>query len=267
MASSASVLDRILRTRQQALEQRKRVVPLAVLRMAVEKQPPEERGRDFLAALRQHPLAIIAELKRASPSAGRLREDYRPEALAEELAQAGAAALSVLTEEAFFEGTLEDLRRARRRVSIPVLRKDFLFDPWQVWESRAAGADSFLLIAALLDAALLGELIALGRQLGMEPLVEVHDRDELARAVRAGARLIGVNNRDLYSFRVDLQTSLQLIRHVPDDCLAVSESGLARREQLLELRAAGFRAFLVGEALMRAPAPGAALAALLADGS
>ena len=179
------------------------------------------------------------------------------------LEAAGAAALSVLTEEDFFQGSLGDLKFAKKAVSIPVLRKDFIFDPWQVWEARAAGADSFLLIVAVLRNEALAELLALGRELGMEALVEVHSREELVRAKAAGARIIGVNNRDLRDFKVNLQISLDLITEIPEDTIAVSESGLHTREDLARLRLAGFDAFLIGERLMKQPDPAGPLRELL----
>jgi indole-3-glycerol phosphate synthase len=192
-----------------------------------------------------------------------IRSNYSPTLLATALEAAGAAALSVLTEEDFFSGSLGDLKEASKAVKVPILRKDFIIDPWQVWETRAAGADSFLLIAAVLDDETLRELLALGRTLKMEPLVEVHSREELARVLDAGAQIIGVNNRDLRDFQVHLETSLELIQEIPEECIAVSESGLHTHEDLIRLRRAGFDAFLIGEHLMKRDDPGAALAELL----
>ena len=228
--------------------------------MGVEKAGP---ARDFAAALSRDSLNVIAELKKASPSRGVLRADFDAKALAVSLAAAGAAALSVLTEEDFFQGSLTNLKAAREAAAIPALRKDFLFDPWQVWEARSVGADSFLLITAILDDAQLAELLLLGRELGMEPLVEVHTRAELDRALACGARIIGVNNRDLKTFTVRLETSLELVASIPDNCIAVSESGLRSHADLERLREAGFDAFLIGEQLMQASDPAAALGALL----
>lgn len=259
-ARTGTMLDRIVEARRASFQHRQRVLPLPVLRMAVQKNPPP---RDFPGALTRHGLNVIAELKKASPSRGVLREDFQPGALALALEQAGAAALSVLTEEEFFQGALEHLRDARRAVQLPVLRKDFIVDEWQVWEARAAGADSLLLIAAILDDESLRDLLALARELQMEPLVEVHTREELDRALRAGARILGVNNRDLRTFAVDLATSLELVEAIPDHCIAVAESGLHAPEDLRRLRDAGFDAFLVGEHLMQSPDPAAALRALL----
>jgi indole-3-glycerol phosphate synthase len=252
-----TILDRIVDARRASIAHRKRVLPEVALKIAAEKKAPPTR--DFAAALSRDGLNIIAELKQASPSLGVIREEYAPAVLASELQHAGAAALSVLTEEDFFSGSLADLKEARRVVEIPILRKDFIVDPWQVWEARAAGADSFLLIAAVLSDAALGELLGLGRSLGMEPLVEVHSREELERVVRAGARVVGVNNRDLHNFRVRLETSLELIERIPEECVAVSESGLRAHEDLAQLQRAGFDAFLIGEPLMNSLSPGEAL--------
>jgi indole-3-glycerol phosphate synthase len=259
-AKTGSILDRIVAARRAGLPRRQYRMPQAALRMAVKRASPV---RDFAGALARDGINIIAELKQASPSRGRIRAEFRPPELAQELAAAGATALSVLTEEEFFQGSIAHLRAARAATHLPVLRKDFIFDPWQVWETRAAEADSFLLIAAILDDARLHELLAVGRELGMEPLVEVHTREEVERALQAGARILGVNNRDLRTFAVRVETSLELIEAIPEDCLAVSESGLRRAEDLQRLRQAGFDAFLVGEYLMESPAPAAALGALL----
>lgn len=252
-----TILDRIVEARRASVAHRKRVLPDVALKIAVEKKAPP--ARDFAAALSRDGLNVIAELKKASPSLGMIREQYAPSALAGQLEQAGAVALSVLTEEDFFSGSLGDLKEARKVAQIPILRKDFIIDPWQVWEGRAAGADSFLLIAAVLRDEVLSDLLELGRSLKMEPLVEVHSRAELDRVLHAGARVIGVNNRDLRNFEVHLETSLELVEAIPDDCIAVSESGLRVNNDLVRLRAAGFDAFLIGEHLMKSPDPGAAL--------
>src|SRR6266571_9406622 len=257
---TGTVLDRILESRRAAVEHRKKVLPETALRYGAKAATPL---RDFSAALTRHGINIIAELKAASPSRGVLREKFDAAALARTLEAAGAVALSVLTEEEFFRGSLKNLRDARRAVGLPVLRKDIIFDPWQVWEARANDADSFLLIVAALDDVRLRELISLGRELGMEPLVEVHTAEELTRALSAGARIIGVNNRDLKTLEVRPETSFELIGRIPHDCIAVSESGLRTHDDLAKLRAAGFDAFLVGTHLMLAPDPAAALSALL----
>lgn len=259
-AQTADILERIVAARRQALAQAKQTTPAAKLEERAAAAPPP---RDFATALRRDALNIIAELKKASPSRGLLRAHYNPAALAPALEAAGACALSVLTASEFFQGSLEDLQTVRKLVGVPVLRKDFLFDPYQLFEARAAGADAFLLIAAILSPTELRQLITLGKQLGMSALVEVHTCEELERALAAGAEIIGVNNRDLKSFTVDMETSLQLIEAIPDSCLAVSESGLRSHDDLKRLRAAGFDAFLIGEHLMQAAQPAAALKLLL----
>jgi indole-3-glycerol phosphate synthase len=258
--STGTVLDRILEARRAAVAHRKKVLPETALKYGVKAASPL---RDFAASLSRAELNIIAELKPASPSRGVLRDPFDPVSLAHGLAAAGAAALSILTEEDFFRGSLKNLREARKSIALPVLRKDFIFDSWQVWETRANDADSFLLIVATLADPQLRELIALGRELGMEPLVEVHTRAELDRALSAGARILGVNNRDLKTLTVRPEISFELIEHIPDHCIAISESGLATHDDLLRLRNAGFDAFLIGEHLMLADDPGAALAKLL----
>ncbi len=267
------MLDRILEARRAEVQHRKMVLPETALKYGVKAATPL---RDFSAALlgtaRRHDAAsithenalnIIAELKPASPSRGILREPFAPVELATELCGAGAAALSVLTEGEFFGGSLKNLRDARKAVNAPVLRKDFIFDSWQVWETRANDADSFLLIVAALSDGLLRELLALGRELQMEAIVEVHTAAELDRALAAEARIIGVNNRDLHTLSVNVATSFELIRSIPESCIAVSESGLRTHDDLVKLHDAGFDAFLIGEQLMRSPEPGAALHALL----
>jgi len=260
-ARPKNILDRIVEARRESVSHRKRVLPEAALRMAVGKKIPPPRG--FACALTGPAVRIIAEMKKASPSRGLIRAEFAPASLAASLEGAGAAALSVLTEEDFFSGSLADLKEASRVTRIPILRKDFIIDSWQVWEARAAGADSFLLIAAVLDDGILRELLALGRSLGMEPLVEVHSRPELDRVLVAGAQIIGVNNRDLQDFSVRLKTSLDLIHEIPDECIAVSESGLSTREDIDRLRNAGFDAFLIGEHLMQQDEPAQALIDLI----
>lgn len=259
-ANTGTVLDRIMQARRASVDHRKRVLPETALRYGVKAAPPV---RDFMAAISRDATNVLAELKPASPSRGIIRDPFDAVNLAKSLEAAGAAALSVLTEEDFFHGSLKNMRDARKNVNLPVLRKDFIFDPWQVWESRANDADSFLLIVAALGDIQLGELITLGRELGMEPLVEVHKHEELDRALIAGARMIGVNNRDLKTLIVRLETSYELIGKIPEDCIAVCESGLRSYEDLQKLRAAGFDAFLIGEHLMLSEDPAAALAQLL----
>ena len=259
-ANTGTVLDRILEARRAEVDHRKRVLPETALKYGVKAAPPV---RDFAAALSRDAINVLAELKPASPSRGVIRDPFDALALGKSLEAAGAAALSVLTEGEFFRGSLKNLRDARKEIALPVLRKDFIFDPWQVWESRANDADSFLLIVAALSDELLRDLVALGRELRMEPLIEVHTGEELDRALAAGARIVGVNNRDLKTLTVRVETSYELIEHIPEECLAVAESGLRSHDDLKKLRAAGFDAFLIGEHLMLSPDPAAALRALL----
>jgi indole-3-glycerol phosphate synthase len=257
---TGTVLDRILEARLLEVEHRKKVLPETALKYGVKAASPV---RDFSAALLKSGTNVIAELKPASPSRGVIREPFDPVVLATSLESAGAAALSVLTEGEFFRGSLKSLRDARKSVQLPVLRKDFIFDPWQVWETRANDADSFLLIVAALRDRQLPDLIALGRELGMEPLVEVHTGEELSRAIAAGSKMIGVNNRNLKTLDVRVETSFELVEQIPDECIAVSESGIRTSGELARLRAAGFDAFLIGTRLMLCSDPAAALAELL----
>ncbi|MGD0543070.1 MAG: indole-3-glycerol phosphate synthase TrpC [Candidatus Acidiferrales bacterium] len=260
-ARPKNILDRIVEARRESVAHRKRVLPEVALKIAVDKKvaPP----RDFASTLTSPGIRVIAELKKASPSRGLIRTEFAPAALAASLEKAGAAALSVLTEEDFFSGSLADLKEANRVTKIPILRKDFIIDPWQVWEARAAGADSFLLIAAVLQGGMLDELLALGRSLKMEPLVEVHSRQELDCVLAAGANIIGVNNRDLQDLTVNLKTSFDLIRAIPEECTAVSESGLSTSGDIARLRDAGFDAFLIGEHLMQQDDPAQTLIDLI----
>ena len=259
-AQRSTRLGAIVARRRTRLAESKRTLPLPKLEERAAAAPPP---RDFAAALARNGLNVVAELKKASPSGGLLRAAYNSALLAPALEGAGAVALSVLTEEDFFQGSLDDLALTRRLCRVPVLRKDFLFDPYQLFEARTAGADAFLLITAILTDGELRQLRILGEQLGMAALVEVHSPDELNRALSAGARLLGVNNRDLTTFTVDLATSTHLIEAIPDECIAVSESGLRSHAELKRLCDAGFDAFLIGEHLMRARDPAAALKELL----
>jgi indole-3-glycerol phosphate synthase len=268
-----SILDEIIDSRRRRLEEARARVPLAGLERAAEDRA--ER-RDFAAALDRHHrksglvkypgaagLAVIAELKSASPSAGLLKRDYRPSEIARGYESAGAAALSVLTEEEFFRGTLEHLKQARAATGVPVLRKDFILDAYQVYESAAAGADALLLIAAALPDQELRRLLELSDRLRIAALVEVHTADELDRAIAVGARIIGINNRNLKTLEVNIETSLRLRPRIPTACLSVSESGIRTAADLERLRDAGFDAALIGERFMMAEDPGRELAALL----
>jgi indole-3-glycerol phosphate synthase len=207
--------------------------------------------------------AIIAEVKKASPSKGVIREDFDPLALAKIYAASGAAAISVLTEKKFFQGSLDSLQKIRQHVTLPLLRKDFVFDDYQVYEARAFGASAILLIVAILENAQIQELSGLAKTLDLDCLVEVHDEQELARALACGVQLLGINNRDLWTFRTTIETSERLVRGLPPDVCVVSESGLSTRDQLDRLEAQGVRAFLIGETFMAAPDPGVPLRSLL----
>lgn len=254
------MLQAIIDHKVQELAARRRARPLTALR---EAPLFASATRDFAAALAAPGRRIVAEVKRASPSRGRIRDDFDPVTIAAGYAAAGAAAVSVLTDERFFEGSLDDLSAVRARVPIPVLRKDFLFEPYHVYEARAAGADAFLLIAAILSAEHMRELVALGEELGMTALVEVHSPEQIERASGAGVRVWGINNRDLDTFETRLDTGLELLRLIPRGETVVIESGLRTRDDLARFEAAGARAFLIGETFMRAPDPGAALRELL----
>jgi indole-3-glycerol phosphate synthase len=255
----STVLDRIVAyKRQEVAAARARESELAASAAAA---PPV---RDFRAALEAGPgVRVIAEVKKASPSAGVIRPDFDPAAIARAYDRAGAACISVLTDRPSFQGNLRHLEAVRAAVDRPLLRKDFLLDRVQLLEARAAGADAVLLIAEILPGDELPRLLTEARELGMEALVELYDRDNLPRVLAAGARLVGVNNRDLRTFRVRLEHTLELARDVPPGVCLVSESGIRSRADVECLAAAGVRAVLVGETLMRAPDPGAALRELL----
>jgi indole-3-glycerol phosphate synthase len=259
----SEVLARICAIRRAAVERRRAEVPLAELERRLPDEPPRGFARALQAAVDAGRLALIAEIKRASPSQGLIRADFDPAALARAYAAGGAVCLSVLTEEDHFQGADEHLIAARAAVLLPCLRKDFMLDPYQVVEARAIGADCILLILAALDDRTTRDLMRLAGELGLDVLVEVHDEPELQRALDLGADLIGINNRDLRTLRVDLATTERLARLVPDDRLLVSESGLHGNGDLVRMAAAGARCFLVGESLMRQADVRAATADLL----
>ncbi len=249
----ADILARILEWKRQEVVLSRRQVALEDLQGRVRDMPP---ARSFWQALQpatgsQLGTRIIAEIKKASPSAGLIREDFDPVAIAMTYAQHGAAAISVLTDNKFFQGELAFLEQVRQHVEVPLLRKDFVVDPYQLYEARVHGADAALLIAAALDVPVLTELTALSFELGLEPLVEVHTAAELEKALECSCRLIGINNRDLHTFHTDVATTLELLPHVPKGYLVVSESGLRDRETIARLEAHGAGAFLIGESLMR----------------
>jgi indole-3-glycerol phosphate synthase len=266
---SATVLDRILASTREEVDRRKRELPLGELmsRSPTRLPPPAvgrpAGGRPFREALSGPGIAVIAEFKRRSPSAGELRE--RPDVAAQVSAyeRGGARAVSILTEGPHFGGTLEDLRLARAACALPILRKDFIVDPYQLHEARAAGADAVLLIVAALDRPTLSSLHRAAGELGLDALVEVHDRAELSRALDVGAQTIGINNRDLRDFTVDVERTFALLEQIPGGVAVVSESGIATSTHLRRLGERGVQGVLVGELLMRAPDPGAALRELL----
>lgn len=259
----SDILSRILRNKAEEVAERASRKDLAALSREIDDAP---RIRGFAAALGARSgrggNAVIAEIKRASPSRGLLRDPFDPAAIARSFEQGGAACLSVLTDSAFFRGGQEHLQEARAACSLPVLRKDFIIDPWQVYESRVMGADCILLIVAALGEPMLEELCVLAMELGMDVLVEVHDETELERALATPAPLMGINNRNLRTFETDLAITEALAPRVPADRLVIAESGIRERADVARLRDSGVRGFLVGEAFMRADDPGACLAAL-----
>lgn len=259
------ILTRIVATKRDEMAQAKARRPLAEVRADAFSRV---LTRDFVGALRAKQAAgrpaVIAEVKKASPSKGVLRADFIPADIAQSYAEYGAACLSVLTDQTYFQGSNDALKQARASCHLPVLRKDFMVDAYQIFESRVVGADAILLIAACLDDAQLKDFEAIALGLDMAVLVEVHDRDELARALQLKTPLIGVNNRNLKTFEVSLDTTLALIKDIPPDRLLVCESGIHTRDDVLRMGAAGVSAFLVGEAFMRAQEPGQALAELFA---
>jgi indole-3-glycerol phosphate synthase len=261
----SDILQRIVATKREEVAAARAARSLASLRSEAEAR---RDVRDFVGALRTAIGAgragVIAEIKKASPSRGVLRAEFDPAAIAAEYARCGASCLSVLTDERYFQGLLAHLDQARRTCTIPALRKDFMIDEYQVVEARAAGADCILLIAACLGDAQMADLEACAQALGMAVLVEVHDGAELQRALALKTPLVGVNNRNLRTFEVSLDTTLSLRADVPADRLLVTESGILGRTDVQRMRAAGVHAFLVGEAFMRAPSPGEALADLFA---
>jgi indole-3-glycerol phosphate synthase len=261
----SDILKRIVAVKHEEIQAARTSRDLASLRADAESMGGL---RDFVGAMRarigQGRSAVIAEIKKASPSKGVLRENFVPADIASSYERGGAACLSVLTDEQFFQGCAAYLQQARAACSLPVLRKDFMVDTYQVYEARAMGADCILLIAACLDDARMADLEAQAHSLGMAVLVEVHDGHELDRALRLNTPLVGINNRNLRTFEVSLDTTLALLPHVPQDRVLVTESGVLCRADVDRMRAAGVSAFLVGEAFMRSSDPGQALAELFA---
>jgi indole-3-glycerol phosphate synthase len=257
---AGSILDGIITARRRRLTIARARMPLVMLKEAINAG---RSVRDFAAAISGPGVHVIAEMKQASPSRSVLRKEYRPREIAQGYEAGGAAALSVLTEEDFFHGSLTDLIDARDSVGLPALRKDFIVEAYQVYESAAAGADALLLIVAALGDKELRELLEVSRSLRIAALVEVHTEEELKRAIGAGAQLIGVNNRNLKTLDVDLETSFRLRAKIPAECVAISESGIKTPEDLRRLAEAGFNAVLVGESLLVEDDPGRQLARLL----
>jgi indole-3-glycerol phosphate synthase len=259
-----TTLDQIVAATRKRVRERQ----AAASRSALEARAAAHRPRGFRAALQQRAQlgpAIIAEIKKASPSKGMIRPEFDPRALALEYAGAGATALSVLTEPQFFLGSLENLQTASETVPLPCLCKDFMIDEFQLLEARAYGADAILLLGSVLEQSELARLLACARGLGLDALCEVHNEMQLAAALAAGCDLIGVNSRDLHTFHVDLETALRLAPAIPADVVKVAESGIHTAADLQRLRQAGYSAFLIGESLMRAPSPGQALRELLSS--
>lgn len=246
------ILDKILENKRQELEVSKKYSSLSFLNDKITRTKPL---RDFTSAISAkggpEAIRIIAEVKKASPSKGVIKPDFYPYEIARMYQLNGAVAVSVLTEEKFFKGHIDHLTSIKINLKLPVLRKDFIFDEYQIFESRAAGADALLLIAAIVEGDELKKLIDLTYSLGMAALVEVHDEKDLKKAAKAGARIIGINNRDLKTFEVDIKTTERLAPLAPKDAILVSESGISTHEEIVRLKGAGVSAFLVGEALMR----------------
>lgn len=256
-----TILDKIVATKREEVARAKTERPESALRRRLTDAPP---ARDFLAALSAGPpIRLIAEVKKASPSKGVIRADFDPVAIARTYQEHGASCISVLTDVSYFQGSLEYLSQVRAAVDLPVLRKDFVIDPYQVIEARVAGADAVLLIAECLDDALLKQLHDAIVDLGMTPLVELYEPANLPRVLRIGARLVGINNRDLRTFQVDLEHTLRLRRQIPTDRVVVGESGIRTRQDVERLGAAGVQAMLVGESLLAKPDVAAAVDELL----
>jgi indole-3-glycerol phosphate synthase len=249
-------LESILTHKKEDLQSRKKLIPLSVVKQEALHRP---LPRDFFSALYKkgdNASRIIAEIKKASPSKGIIQNDFDPEKIGAIYQKAGARAISILTEKIFFQGDIRYLSLVRKNTDIPLLCKDFIIDPYQIYEAALHGADGFLLIAALLSQSQMEEFVCLGRELRMEALVEVHSKADLQKVVLTSAKIIGINNRDLETFKTDINTTLALVKSIPPEKLVVSESGIHTRAQIESLEKAGVHAFLIGEALMREKDPG-----------
>jgi indole-3-glycerol phosphate synthase len=266
MSGTPDILQRIVEYKKGELASARSRFPLAELKARCADAPPVRGFRESLERVdTSGRTAVIAEVKKGSPSKGVIRADFDPVDIAGIYEKNGAACLSVLTDEHFFLGHLDYLARIREVVNIPLLRKDFIFDPYQIWEARAAGADAVLLIAAMLDLSRLREFVACARDLSLDVLLEVHDEDELETALETDCRLMGINNRNLRTFVTDLGTTERLCALMPPDRFPVAESGITTRSDVLRLHGAGARAFLIGESLMRQPDMGAKLKEILGE--
>lgn len=265
MSGTPDILKKIIARKFEEISERSESVSIDDLKQQIQTASAPRGFVDSMRAkLEQGHSAVIAEIKKASPSKGVLREDFRPADIAQSYEEAGAACLSVLTDRDFFQGGEEYLRQARAACGLPVIRKDFIVDPYQVYEARAIEADCILLIVSALEDDQMKELYDLAKELGMDVLVEVHDAEELKRALALGLDLVGINNRNLRTFEVTLDTTIDMLPQIPDDVLVVTESGILSAVDVATIRNANVNAFLVGEAFMRAENPGAALQILFA---
>ncbi len=242
------ILEKIVRDKKIELEKQKENLPLYILEKQIFDLPPT---RNFKGSVKEKRLGLIAEIKKTSPSAGIIRKDFNPVELAKTYERHGASAISVLTEEKYFDGDLNYLKAVKESTYIPVLRKDFIFDEYQIYESRVIGADAILLIVSILDDVVLTKLLNLAKKLGLDALVETHTEEEIKRALKNGAEIIGINNRNLDTFEVDITKSINLSYLIPSDKIVVSESGVRNREDMIKLENSGIDAALVGETLMR----------------
>lgn len=260
--NTPTILKKIVDRKWEEIKERKQTVSLETMRDLALANKDAPRGfADALAhSLKAGRSAVIAEIKKASPSKGVLREDFHPADIAASYEEGGASCLSILTDHDFFQGHEDYLKEGREACDLPVIRKDFIVDPYQVFEARAIGADCILLIAACLDDDTMRDLNLLAHELDMDVLIEVHDEEELHRALKLPNRLIGINNRNLHTFEVDLKTTFDLLKHIPDDRIVVTESGILKREDVEAMRQHQVNSFLVGEAFMRTENPGETLA-------
>jgi indole-3-glycerol phosphate synthase len=250
------ILDRIIKSKKKILFKSKLECNISNLESVINKLPEPLNFKNVLIKQNINDIRIIAEVKKASPSKGIIREDFDPLKIARQYESNNAAAISILTESEFFMGKLEFLKEIKNAVNIPLLRKDFLFDPYQIYEARANGADAVLLIAAILEKSLLDELLSVVKKLSMNALVEVHTKDELKKVLQTDAEIIGINNRNLKTFETDIQTSIDLMADIPESKIIITESGIKTKEDIRKLSKAGVDAFLIGETFMRADNPG-----------